>query len=92
MEVIFLSVHTALLAIISAILLYIVYSFNVVRPVKRKGRRLNIPQNESTKEDLVVEDTLPIEQFTPDFTKPLKFVVKEDSDSTTLEEVQDERA
>ena len=52
-----------------------------------------IPKQEYKEEDMAEDDTVPLEQFTPDFKKPMRFVVKEDQDQEMLEEeaIENER-
>lgn len=44
------------------------------------------------KDELPEESGTPLEQFQPDFTKPVKLVYKENEDQTILEEVEDEKS
>lgn len=64
-----------------------------VRSGKEDATQYSSPTpSESVKEETIPEDnTVPLEQFTPDFKKPLKFVVKEDGDQTVLEEDEIQR-
>ena len=84
--VVLLALNIAVLSVITGILyffvLYIKRSVEEIKPVDNVIVKRSVKEStqEETEEDPEEDDTVPLEQFTPDFTKPLKYTTVAGSD------------